>query len=112
MPYAPALSVLLKLFVFAGKFQGCDRGRAFKIWDCLSEASFPNLARPTEQTGPEGEIIVGAPFFWVLFLGRVRKVPGLGAEPRSGLYSIPALEIRGISPLYTFKAYSRFPHAD
>ena len=58
------------------KFQVCDRGRAFKIWDCLSEASFPNLARPTKQTGPEGERFVGAPFFWVLFLRRTRKVAG------------------------------------
>jgi hypothetical protein len=65
------------------KFQGCDRGSALKILDCLSGASFQNLAQPTEQTGPEGEIFVGAPFFWILFLGVQEKHPGLGAEPRS-----------------------------
>jgi len=67
-------------FIFAccplRKFQDCDRRRALKILDCLSKASFQNLARLTEQTGPEGEMFVGAPFFWILFLGRVRKVSG------------------------------------
>ena len=72
------------------KSQGCDRVRAFRIWDCaesglrhgISGASFPNLVRTTEQPGPEGDIFVGAPFSWILALGRQEKYPGHGAEPR------------------------------
>jgi hypothetical protein len=35
---------------------------------CLSEASSQNSARLTEQTGPEGEIFVGAAYFGLPFL--------------------------------------------
>jgi len=65
------------IFTFAccplRKSQGCDRRRALRILGCLSEASSQNSARLTEQTGPAGEIFVGAPFFWVLFLGGQEK---------------------------------------
>jgi len=50
------------------KFQGCDRRRALRILGCLSEASSQNSARLTEQTGPEGEIFVGAAYFGLPFL--------------------------------------------
>jgi len=39
-------------------FRSATEG-ALKILDCLSEASFQNLVRLTEQTGPEGERFVG-----------------------------------------------------
>jgi len=107
------LSVLFKPLVFAGsplrKFQGCDQRCALKILDCLSEASFQNLARLTEQTGPKGEIFFGAPFFWVLFLGRARKVSGARGRAPFRLHSLLSNIQRGLwihltAPLHFFRS--------
>jgi hypothetical protein len=77
------------------KFQGCDRVRAFKIWDCLSEASFPNWKpirvfdamkyilvirslscslsiKHGRQSSPSRNFRWGA-LLWVTFLGRQER---------------------------------------
>ena len=65
-------------------FRSATEGRALKILDCLSEASFQNLVRLTEQTGPKGERFVGAAFFGLTFLAVKKGNRGLGQSPVEG----------------------------
>jgi len=50
--------------------------------DCLSEAGFQNLVRPTEQTGPESEFFVRRHSFGAHFIGACKKSSrGQGQRP-------------------------------
>ncbi len=81
----PAYNLRFKPFIFAccplRKFQGCDRRLALRILGCLSKASSQNSACLTEQTGPEGEMFVGAAFFGLPFLAVKKGNWGLGQRP-------------------------------
>jgi hypothetical protein len=61
---------------------------------CLSEASSQNSARLTEQTGPKGEIFVGAAFFGLPFLAVKKGNWGMGQSPIS--------KINFLLPTYPF----------